>query len=146
MHDRLAELGARLIVRALAAPQAWQPQAQDESFATYAHKVEKHEAALDWQRDAATLVRQVQAFNPFPGATTTAGADTLKVWGAQVGDGVLPVDALGGQIVAFPPAGIAVAAMNSIVVLTELQRAGGKRLDAQTFARGYGLALGQRLG
>ncbi|WP_294769263.1 methionyl-tRNA formyltransferase [uncultured Rhodoferax sp.] len=144
LHDKVADLGATMIVQALdqAAQGALQPVQQPEAGVTYAHKIEKDEAPLDWRLDAATLVRRVRAFNPFPGASTVLGGEVIKVWGARVGDG--PAGGEYGQILALAPEGIAVAAMNSVAILTELQRPGGKRLPVAEFLRGCPLQVGQR--
>ncbi len=92
-------------------------------------------------------MRRVRAFNPFPGATLTLNGEIIKVWAAHVG---AAAEAPGtgqesGSIVAVAHAGIAVAAMNSVVVLTELQRPGGKRLAVADFLRGFDLQVGQVL-
>lgn len=145
LHDRVADLGADMVVQALAQAGDWHPQKQPSAGVTYAHKVEKHEAAIDWSQDAATIVRKVHAFNPFPGAATALGADSIKVWGARVEAALhLPQNAVEGQILAVAPEGIAVAAMNSIVILTELQRAGSKRLGVAEFLNGFPLQPGMR--
>jgi len=145
LHDRLADLGADLVVQALdrAAAGHLQPQRQPEAGVTYAHKIEKHEAAIDWRLDAPAIARRVRAFNPFPGATTTLQGEVLKVWAAQPA----PADAANpapGTIVAVGPEGIAVAAMNSVAMLTELQRPGGKRLAVADFLRGFDVQVGMR--
>jgi methionyl-tRNA formyltransferase len=144
LHDKVADLGATMVVQALelAAQGVLQPVRQPEAGVTYAHKIEKHEAAIDWRLDAAAIVRRVRAFNPFPAASAVLDGEVLKVWGAAIGEGASAADA--GQIVAVAGDGIAVAAMNSIVVLTELQRAGGKRLPVADFLRGCPLQPGQR--
>ena len=144
LHDKVADLGATMVVQALdlAARGALQPVRQPEAGVTYAHKIEKHEAAIDWRLDAATIVRRVRAFNPFPAASAVLEGEVLKVWGAAVGEGATTAEL--GQIVALAPVGIAVAAMHSIVLLTELQRPGGKRLAVADFLRGSPLQVGQR--
>ena len=144
LHDKVADLGAAMVVQALelAAQGALQPVKQPEDGVTYAHKIEKHEAPIDWRLDAATIVRRVRAFNPFPGASTVLGGETIKVWAAHAGEGESTEDY--GQIVALAPEGIAVAAMHSIAILTELQRPGGKRLPVAEFLRGCPLQVGQR--
>lgn len=144
LHDKVADLGADMVVQALdlAAQGALRPVKQPDAGVTYAHKIEKHEAPIDWRLDAATIVRRVRAFNPFPGASTVLNGEVIKVWGAQVAQGTQAADF--GQIVAVAPEGIAVAAMNSIAILTELQRPGGKRLPAAEFLRGCPLQVGQR--
>jgi methionyl-tRNA formyltransferase len=145
LHDKVADLGARMIVQTLEMAAAGQlrPVKQPDEGVTYAHKIEKHEAAIDWQQDAATIVRRVRAFNPFPGASTNLEGESIKVWGASVQTG--SPQATFGTILAVAPEGIAVAAMNSIALLTELQRAGSKRLPVAEFLRGFPLKVGQVL-
>jgi len=144
LHDKVADLGAAMVVQALdlAAQRALQPVKQPEAGVTYAHKIEKHEAPIDWRLGAAAIVRRVRAFNPFPGASSVLNGEVIKVWGAHVGEGSPTAEY--GQIVAVAPEGIAVEAMNSIAILTELQRPGGKRLPAAEFLRGCPLQVGQR--
>jgi methionyl-tRNA formyltransferase len=148
LHDRMAALGGDLIVMALdmAAAGRLEPVPQPAVGITYAHKIEKNEAAIDWHQDAASIVRRVRAFNPFPGATATLHGETLKVWGAQVAmDGLADLPGqTPGAILAVAREGIAVAAINSIVVLTELQRSGGKRLVVADFVRGFKLEVGMQ--
>jgi methionyl-tRNA formyltransferase len=109
---------------------------------TYAHKIDKDEAPIRWADDAAAIVRRIRAFNPFPGASTVLDGEVIKVWAAQAQ--ATETAAPFGQIVAVAPGGIAVAAMNSVVLLTELQRPGGKRLPVADFLRGMPLQVGQR--
>jgi methionyl-tRNA formyltransferase len=144
LHDRMAALGGDLIVMALdmAAAGRLEPVPQPAVGITYAHKIEKHEAAIDWRSDAASIVRRVRAFNPFPGAAATLNGEVIKVWGAHALDGS-PAKAP-GTILAAAPAGIEVAAMNSIVSLTELQRPGGKRLAVADFLRGFDVQVGMQ--
>jgi methionyl-tRNA formyltransferase len=153
LHDQLADLGADLVVKVLELASACQlkPVKQPTQGVTYAHKIEKHEAAIDWRLSALAIVRRVRAFNPFPGATATLNGEVLKVWSAGVGDAhdwtpaEAPLNAdISGSILAVSPAGIAVAAMNSIVMLTELQRPGGKRLAVADFLRGFDVQPGMR--
>ena len=148
LHDKVAALGARLIVRALDLSSAGGLQAvpQPQDGVSYAHKIEKEEAPIRWTEDAERIVRRIRAFNPFPGASTSLHGETIKVWGASVdtpGPGARNI-ADCGQIVALKPEGIAVAAMNSVVLLTELQRPGGKRMAAADFLRGSPATVGAR--
>ena len=146
--NRLAALGGEQIVAALerAAAGQLQPVAQSAQGVTYAHKIDKQEAAIDWQQSAETICRRVRAFNPFPVAKTRLAAEDIKVWAAQVGATVASsAHPLAGTIVAVTPEGIAVATMNSIVILTELQRAGGKRLAVADFLRGFEVQVGMRM-
>lgn len=144
LHDKVAALGARMIGHTLdlATQGALTPVPQPAEGVTYAHKIEKEEAPIRWTDDAVGIVRRIRAFNPFPGATAVLQGETIKVWGARVGSG----DATGvsGQIVAVAPDGIAVAAMNSVVLLTELQRPGGKRMPVSDFVRGMPLEVGMQ--
>ncbi|NBW49314.1 MAG: methionyl-tRNA formyltransferase [Betaproteobacteria bacterium] len=142
LHDKVAALGARMIVQTLdlASQGALQPRRQPEDGVTYAHKIEKEEAPIRWSDDASSIARRIRAFNPFPGATAVIQGETLKVWSANVGADTKSEGF--GKIVALAPEGIAVAAMNSIVVITELQRPGGKRMAVADFLRGMPLEVG----
>jgi methionyl-tRNA formyltransferase len=148
LHDRLADVGGRLMAQALeqAAHGKLKPVPQPLDGITYAHKIDKAEAAIDWAQSALTISRKVRAFNPFPGASTLLKGEVLKIWAAELGEGVPLSTQVYGQIVALAPVGIAVAAMNSIVIITELQRPGGKRLSSAEFLRGNPLQVGQGLG
>jgi len=101
---------------------------------------------MDWSHSAQDIVRRVRAFNPQPGTSTLLDGVALKIWAARVGEALAPGFHVYGEIMAIAPDGIAVAAMDSIVVLTELQRAGGKRLPVADFLRGCALRVGQQLG
>ena len=143
LHDRLAALGAELVVDGLAHTQDWQAQAQSTDGIVYAAKVDKAQAALDWRLDAALLARRVRAFNPAPVAHTALQGEAIKVWAAHALPNADP--ALGqscGTVLAAGDTGIAVATGTGTLVLTALQRAGGKRMDAAAFLRGFALAPG----
>jgi methionyl-tRNA formyltransferase len=144
-HDKLAALGARCIVEALPAiaEGALEAVPQSEAGATYAQKIAKDEAAIDWHREAVEVDRQVRAFNPFPGAYSTLHDRPLKVWRATVVPGS---PAPPGTILRADAQGIVVACGNGALRATELQRAGGKRLAATDFLRGLPLAAGERFG
>jgi methionyl-tRNA formyltransferase len=146
LHDRLAQDGAKLIVEALvelerAGKLAATPQPADG--VTYAEKIGKHEAALDWRRPAAVLARQVRAFDPFPGGVGTLEDGTsIKLWAA------VPADAQAnhapGTITDVSPEGVVVACGEGALRLTQLQKPGGKRLPVREFLAGSTLAVGQR--
>lgn len=144
LHDRLAELGGREIVALLPRLAAAQATAipQDDAQATYAAKITKDEAALDWTRPAAELHRQVRAFDPFPGAATRMAGTPLKVWRCTLAEG----KGQPGEILAVDTDGIRVACGTGALRITELQQAGGRRLDAAAFLAGHPLAPGMRLG
>ncbi|HKQ23385.1 MAG TPA: methionyl-tRNA formyltransferase [Burkholderiales bacterium] len=145
LHDKLAALGARCIVEALPAiaDGTLEGVPQDEDGATYAPKIAKHEAAIDWRRNAVEVDRQLRAFNPFPGAYSTLRGELLKVWSATVA-AALPAPP--GTILRADEQGIVVACGNGALCATELQRAGGKRLAAAEFVHGLALAPGERFG
>lgn len=147
LHDRLAALGGRMIVDALkqAEAGALQAEPQPAEGVTYAHKVEKAEAQIDWSLDAVAIVRRVRAFDPFPGASSVIGGEVIKLWAAQARPSAAAA-APPGTVLAVSPSGIEVAAKDSTVVLTELQRAGGKRLPAADFLRGFEIRPGQAFG
>lgn len=143
LHDKLATLGGRLIVEALelAACGGLTPTAQPADGVSYAHKIEKAEAAIDWRLDADAIERRVRAFDPFPGAVAQMRGEPLKIWRAQAlmqGRGT----AAPGTIVAVDEHGIGVACGQGRLEITQLQRAGGKRLDAREFLRGFALEPG----
>ena len=124
---------------------------QPDEGTTYAYKVEKHEAAVDWTQPASAIARRIRAFDPFPGATTALGGESIKLWAAQVqpphaNDVTATVSQVPGTVVAVTPTGIAVAVADGIVLLTELQRAGGKRLPAADFLRGFDIQPGRVFG
>ncbi|UOB05429.1 methionyl-tRNA formyltransferase [[Acidovorax] ebreus] len=149
LHDRLAQLGGRLIVEALemAACGGLKPTPQPAEGVTYAHKIDKAESTIDWNQPAEVIARRVRAFNPFPGAATTLGADAIKVWSCEIDSCSRTPDAACGQIVSIDADGIGVACgAGSLLRLTVLQRAGGKRLPAADFLRGFPLAPGMVLG
>ena len=140
LHDRLAALGAELLIEALAADPPG--RAQEASAATYAARIEKHEAVIDWRRAAGEIERQVRAFNPAPGAQTGLDGAPLKVWRARAIAGA----GVPGTVIAADAGGIRVACGAGALSIDELQRAGGKRLAAGAFLSGHALAPGVVLG
>jgi len=148
LHDALAEMGGALMLQVLTQAGQGQlsPVAQPDLGICYAEKIEKHEAQIDWTQPAQQICQRVRAFNPFPVASTTLNGEVLKIWSAQCPAESHCGSQNFGQILAVAPDGIAVAAMNSVVFLTELQRPGGKRLGVADFLRGNAIAVGQILG
>ena len=147
LHDRLADLGARLIVEALelAACGGMPRTKQPEEGVTYAHKIEKAEAQVDWSQSAVVIERRMRAFDPFPGATTHLDKDAIKLWRGKVVDEAATMQPAGTVLEAVPE-GVDVATGRGVLRLTELQRAGGKRLPAADFLRGVAITPGARLG
>jgi methionyl-tRNA formyltransferase len=145
LHDKLADLGGRLIVEALelAACGGFKPVVQPTDGVTYAHKIEKHEALTDWTQGVAAIERRIRAFNPFPGAAGVLEGQTLKFWRADVLAGAaLPADAQPGQVLAAGAEGVDIAAADGVLRVSRLQKAGGKALDAADFLRGFGIRPG----
>ena len=143
LHDKLAALGAEMVVQGLRQLGQLQPQAQPDTGVTYAAKIEKHEAALDFTQAAEVLARRVRAFNPFPGASAEIDGTTLKFWQAQALEtSVTPLHhAAPGTVLAANENGIDIACGTGVLRVTELQRAGGKRLNAAQFLAGQTLAV-----
>ena len=142
LRDRLAELGAKLIVQALDALQAGVIKATPQSAegVTYAAKLEKREARVDWRKGALTVNRQVRALNPSPGADARVRRVELKIWRCATATG----RGNAGEILSIGPDGLCVACGEGALVITELQRSGGKRLRAADFLRGFPLTAGER--
>ena len=164
LHDRLADLGAQALLEVLAQPQPWRAKPQSEDGITYAAKIEKHEALIDWSMPAAVLARRIRAFDPFPGAHTLWQGQPLKIWSAQA----LPAQAqapfsagataatapsaapstadhlladtasapLPGQVLQANDQGLDVATGDGVLRLLQLQKPGGKRLGVADFLRG----------
>ena len=149
LHDKLADVGGRLMVEALEllACGGLQPRPQAEEGVCYAHKIEKAEAPLDWSQPALSLERRIRAFDPFPGATARFGDEVLKVWKAQARPGpssnaVAAQPVMPGTVLAVQPDGVEVACGQGSLMLLELQRAGGRRQPASTVAQSLHWAAG----
>ena len=147
LHDALSQLGAKLMVDAMhtLARDGILPSApQDESLVTYAHKLEKAEATIDWQKSAVEISRQVRAFNPFPVAQTTLNGEVCRIWMATVHESTQAYVETG--VVIGLRDGIQVSCAIGVLNITELQAPGGKRMSAQAFALGHHLKVGDRFG
>ena len=144
LHDGLADIGARLMLQSLDKLEAegrLDAEPQDESLVTYAEKLQKAEAAINWHDSAENLSRQVRAFNPFPVAQTQLHGETCRIWLAQA----LPGQANAGEVVAVDD-GIVVGCGNGLLRILELQMPGGKRLKARDFLAGHALNIGEKFG
>ena len=148
LHDRLAALGGQMVVQALnrAGSGQLQPVRQPAEGVSYAHKIEKAEAAVDWTQPVAVVDRHIRAMTPFPGASTQLGPDTLKLWQCEIDSCSRPLGMREGQILSANADGVRVVCGDGVLVLTELQRAGGKRLGSADFLRGFALAPGLLFG
>lgn len=129
LHDRLSAMGAALIVQALNQLPDLSPQVQPEDGVTYAAKIDKAEARIDWAQPAAQVDRQIRGLSPFPGAWCEIGGERVKLLSSAVVDGAGEP----GQVLT----GLTVACGSGAVQITRLQRAGGKALDADIALRGF---------
>jgi methionyl-tRNA formyltransferase len=145
LTDRLAAIGARLIVAALRAAAAGhlaaRPQPADGT--TYAHKLDKREGWLDFTLDAEVLARRVRAFDPFPVACARHGDTTLKIWRARALAG--EARAAPGTVLSVRPDGVEIACGRGALLATELQRPGSRRMPAADFLAGWPLRAGDVL-
>lgn len=149
LHDKLAKLGGEMIVRCLRdiaqTKQAPTSLAQPEQGVNYAAKISKEEAAIDFQRDAKDIARQIRAFNPFPIAHAKINGTTIKFWRAEVLT-KSPLPAASGEVVqASAQEGVVIACDQgrSLLRVLELQKPGGKRLSAAEFLPGFTITSGQ---
>lgn len=151
LHDRLAEAGAQAIVAALARlarDGALASAPQQAEGVSYAAKIGRHDAAIDWTREAQAIDRQVRAFDPVPGAHATFAGEPVKLWRAQPAG--RPREGEPGEVLAAGAEGIVVACRagrgDSALRLMEVQPAGGRRMSAAAFAAGRGIVAGSRFG
>jgi methionyl-tRNA formyltransferase len=142
LHDRLAAMGGRLIVEALQrlTQDGLKAVPQPDSGVTYAAKISKDEAALDFRLPAKILLRRIRAFNPFPGASGNVSGMALKIWRAEYSS----QQGRAGEILEVGAGGVVVACGEGALLLKELQKPGGKRLAAAEFLKGYALAPSQQ--
>jgi methionyl-tRNA formyltransferase len=142
LHDKLAELGAEMIVDSLAeiARHGARATPQPERGVTYARKIDKAETLLDWTRPAEALERSVRAFRPVPGATLRLRDGLHKVWRARV----VQASGAAGQVLEADRRLVVACAQGALEII-ELQRAGGRRLPAAQFLQGHPIPQGVRL-
>ena len=146
LHDRLADLGARTIIEALEGIRSGQlkPVPQLATGVTYAHKITKAEALLDWTKTAEQLARDVRAFNPSPVSRTFLHGELIKVWQARAVPE--PPGAAPGTVLMVTDDGVDVACGEGRLALHMLQRAGGKPMTAGEFIKGFPVMLGEQMG
>jgi methionyl-tRNA formyltransferase len=144
LHDRLAVMGGELLVEHIATILSGERHAepQDDALATYAGKIRKDDARLNWSDDAPTIARKVRAYNPVPGAWFEFGGERIKCWGATVIDGA---SGPAGTVLRADKTGIDVACGSGTLRLTALQRPGRRRIPAGEVAGQLDFA-DQRLG
>ncbi|MDH5537859.1 MAG: methionyl-tRNA formyltransferase [Rhizobacter sp.] len=142
LHDRLADLGGRLIVSALelSARGGLVATPQPADGICYARKIDKAEAAIDWNCPAPLIERRIRAFDPFPGASASLAQETVKIWRAETCAG----QGSPGTVLATDDGGFRVACGEGALRLVVLQRPGGKRLPARAFLHGSKVVAGSR--
>ena len=145
LHDKLADLGAQGIVEALRELELGKlhPVRQDSENATYAAKLSKAEALVDWAKSAQELERSVRGYFPFPVANTRSGETPIKILKASVGEGK---QATPGTVVAIDKEAIHVACGEGVLALKVLQKPGGKALPVAQFLQGFPIRVGDRFG
>ncbi|WP_297781137.1 methionyl-tRNA formyltransferase [uncultured Roseovarius sp.] len=139
LHDRLSGLGARLIIEALGRLDDLRPVPQSEAGVTYAAKIDKSEARVEWTRPAAEIDRLIRGLSPFPGAWCEVGGERIKLLCSTVAEGQGAPGVVLGD-------GLTVACGTGAVRLLRLQRAGRAAQDADEFLRGMPLPCGTQLG
>lgn len=135
LHDRLAEIGAKLIVEELAHPSS--PVRQDDSLSSYAPKLSREDARLDFRLSAKALERRIRAFYPWPGTLGLLGDMVLKILAAEI----VPGEGIPGTLL---PGGLTIACGEGALRITRLQRAGKAAMSAEEFLRGCKLPEGVR--
>jgi methionyl-tRNA formyltransferase len=146
LHDKLAELGAATLLESLVDIEHRLQQAipQDDSHMTYASKLQKQEAVIDWQQPAKQILRQVNAFNPWPVAQTLLNGDVLRIWQAEFI--TESSNAKPGTIIAVSKQGIDVATTDGSLRITQLQMPGKRAMQVQDFLNANSIDTGVELG
>ncbi len=141
LHDKLAQLGAQCIVETIMLLQQGELSStkQDETLASYATKIVKTDAAINWQQSAQHIDRIVRAFNPVPGAYTSLGGDILKIWQAKIAS---ENKGKPGEIIAINAEGFIVACGRGSLQIVRVQKPGGTKLNATDYLSGNPLRLG----
>ena len=143
--EKLTALGASAVTDAIADFTSLNPSSQSAEGATYAGKLSRADAPVDWRKSALEIDRQIRAFNPFPGAESSFDGKTLKIWQAVIGHGS-PRTGTPGMVLRAAEDGILVACGDGALWLTEVQKTGGKRLPAAIFLLGTKIQPGNVLG
>ena len=146
LHDKLAVLGARLVVQALEMAEYGRLDRtqQPAQGVSYAHKIEKLEAVIDWTQSAVVIERRIRAFQPFPVAVSTLGAEPVKFRAAELLCLTPPPGAVPGEVLAVGDQGVDICAVDGVIRAVILQKAGGKALGAADFLRGFEIRPGMR--
>ncbi|MBP6117438.1 MAG: methionyl-tRNA formyltransferase [Neisseriaceae bacterium] len=142
VHDRLTELGAEAVVATLANLEERVPEPQPEDGVTYAHKLSKEEAMINWAETASVIDRKIRAFNPVPTAWTLLDGVNVKVWAASI----QARSGNAGEVLAASPEGLLVGTGAGSLLITEWQVAGSKRMGMSAYLAGKPVPVGTVLG
>ncbi len=140
LHDRLATMGAEALVHCIGQLESGtlpEPEPQDDDQATYAGKLQKSEALIDWTESAESIERRIRAFNPWPVAWCEIGGERLRVWRAELTDEAVTGEP--GSLVGADDRGIGFNTGHGVLRLTEVQRPGGRAMPAADFLRAHPL-------
>jgi len=147
LHDKLAELGARALVETLSdRTNLDSPRSQSTEGATYAKKITKDDTVVNWAQHCQEIDRLVRALNPYPGALTNLQNNSVKIWAAQPKPSSGEITMRPGLVLEINERGILVACGEGTLLLTSLQRQGGRRMSAAEFAAGQRTEVGQSFG
>ncbi|MFN7095482.1 MAG: methionyl-tRNA formyltransferase, partial [Burkholderiales bacterium] len=136
LHDKLAQLGAKMVVEYLHNHAHIQAYPQAETGITYAHKIEKAEAKINWQEEASIIARKIRGFNPAPGCFTYLDGQLIKIWHAQ--STLSNTKALPGSIISTDKQALLVACgNNTTLAIQELQEAGRTRQEVSQYLQGH---------
>jgi len=144
LHDKLAVLGSRLIIETLSALPQLQAKVQTTEGVTYAAKILKDEALIDWHLPAVRLSQRIRAFDPFPGAHTLSDGQILKIWSALPVSANVP--AAPGTVVSLHVDAFDVSTVDGLLRVMQVQRPGGKRITAAEFLHSQAMSIGMVLG
>ena len=148
LHKRLAELGATGVLSVLsdlANNSAEPPTEQNHGCATYAHKLDKKEASIDWSDSATSIERRIRAFNPWPICQTYYGDRRLRVWRSKCVSADQLEHSKPGTIVALDESGVVIQCGKGRLLLSSLQKDGGNAMDFKAFRNGFSLEVGHSL-
>ncbi|MFZ4761407.1 MAG: methionyl-tRNA formyltransferase [Alphaproteobacteria bacterium] len=142
LQDKLAAMGAELLIESLTQYSSLTPQPQPLEGVNYAHKINKAEGAINWQKSATELERQIRAFTPWPGSWFSHKGEIIKVWQASV-TAITPAQPAG--LVLNTDDGLLVACGQHALRITALQRPGRSIMQAADFLRGFPIEIGSML-
>jgi methionyl-tRNA formyltransferase len=142
LHDRLAQLGSKLIVNVLNDLQHGKELTrvpQEKNGITYAEKILKSEAQIDWSLSAKEIDQYIRAFNPFPGASSNCHGQTIKFWHSRLaGNEAASATAAAGDVLGFGNDGVYIQCGAGVLEVLEMQKPGGKRMDAKACLQSIG--------